>query len=244
MGKIDIVIYIFLFLLIIIGYSKGFIKQILSTANWLVALIGTIVLIKPFTAIMMNSSVSTSVNKSISNWIASKGSSLAEVYDPNIAHEQISKAITEVLKLPSFLANMIANGINVSSTATNITLADVLAPSIGNIVMAILSFIILFLGLFIILKILIKLINLAFSGGAIGFTNHLLGAVLGFVKGVLIISLIMLGLNVLASFIPSLNQTLVNDFSKASWSIGKYIYEHNPLLMLIEKFFHFNVNLG
>lgn len=40
MGIIDIAIIAIILLFLLIGFFKGFMKQILSTANWLLALVG------------------------------------------------------------------------------------------------------------------------------------------------------------------------------------------------------------
>lgn len=241
MGKIDIVIYILLLIMIFIGFSKGIIKQVLSTANWLVSLIGAFVLVKPFSKLMMKTPINDSVNKAITDWIATKGTALAVPYDPANSNEQIADAISQVLKLPKFIASIIAKGINISSTA-DLTLAEVLAPSITSVVITVLSFIALFIILLIVLKIIINLLNLVFDSGVLGLVNKLLGAALGLVKGALIISLIMLLVSVLSGVIPSLNEFLITDLKLGveSFSIGKYFYEKNPLLKLIEGSFSFD----
>jgi len=245
MGKIDLVIYILILLFTLIGYSKGFMKQVLSTANWLVALIGAFVFVKPFSSLMLKTTLSTNVNNNIADWISTKGPSFSVLFDNDNATSQLTDAIGD-LGLPKFISSIIANQVDFSEIAESITLAEVLAPSIGNIVMNIISFVLLFFILFVLLKLIIALVNIVFEGGVLGIFNRLLGGALGFLKAALFISILMLVLSILSGVIPSINQFIVADLGLDSdgFSIGKYFYESNPLIRLIKGSFSFEEILG
>lgn len=240
MGKIDIAIYILLFIMIVIGFSKGFFKQVLSTANWLVSLILAILLVKPFSSLMIKTSLQATINTKIGTWIATKGDIFNIAYDPSGGNVQISEAISEGLKLPKFIADLIANGINFN-VPEGTTLSDILAPSIGTIIMTVLSFVILFFGFLIIIKIVISLLNVVFDRGILGFVNKILGAALGLIKGAILISLAMLLVSILSGVLPSLNEFVITDLklSQEGFSIGKYFYEHNPIIELFKGSFSF-----
>lgn len=241
MGIIDIVIYILLLAMIIIGFSKGFFKQILSAANWLVSLILAILLVKPFSSLMGKTALQVSINSKVTAWVASKGDLFTMPYDPSSGNAQISEAISEHLKLPKFIADMIASGIKFD-VPDGTTLADLLGPAIGIIIMGILSFIILFIIFLIIIKIIVNLLNIVFDRGVLGLVNKLLGAALGLVKGLIIVSLAMLLVSVLSGVLPAVNEFLVSDLKLGtdSFSIGKYFYEKNPLVELFKGSFSFD----
>jgi uncharacterized membrane protein required for colicin V production len=240
MGKIDIAIYLLILVLVIIGFARGFFKQVLSTANWLVSLILAIVLVKPFSGLMQKTALQGTINNTIETWISSKDI-LNIAYDPSSGNAQISEAISEVLKLPKFIADIIAKGINFDVPAGT-TLAQVITPSIGVIVMTVISFLILFIGLIIILQIIIRFLNVVFDRGILGIFNKILGAVLGLAKGFIIVCLAMLLVSILSGVIPSLNEFLINDLKlgQEGFSIGKYFYENNPLVAFFKGSFSFD----
>ena len=241
MGKIDIAIYLLILVLLLIGYFKGFFKQILTTANWLVSLVLAIILVKPFSLLMQKTTLQATINTKIGEWVASKGDIFNIAYDPSSGNAQISEAINESLKLPKFIADLIAGGISFDVPAGT-TLVDVIAPAIGVIVMTVISFIILFVGLFIVLQIVIKILNIVFDRGVLGIFNKVLGALLGLVKGVILVSLIMLLVSILSGVIPSLNEFVIVDLKlgQEGFSIGKYFYEQNPLIELFKGSFSFD----
>lgn len=69
----------------------------------------------------------------------------------------------------------------------------------------ILGFIIVFIGASLILSLLGKLVSMVLKGINIGCLNHLFGLILGFVKGVVVVCVILL---VLVSFLPPSNKVL------------------------------------
>lgn len=237
MGKIDLAIIIIMLIFVIFGLIKGFMKQILSVANWLLSLIGSFLFVKPFSALLSKTALSTSINGKVANWIGTKGATFNEMVEPGRIKEQISQGISE-LGLPKFIADAIAGGINISGSEGDMTLAEILAPSIGSIILTVLSFIILFILFMIVLKILFGFLNNVFDEGILGAVNKLLGGLLGLIKGAVLISLVMLLLSAVSGIIPPLNNFLVADLD-SKIGIGKFFYEKNPLLTLIKGSFNF-----
>jgi uncharacterized membrane protein len=157
--------------------------------------------------------------------------------EPGRIKEQIAQGISE-LGLPKFIAEAIASGINIGGAEGDMTLAEVLAPSIGSIILTVVSFIMLFILLMIILKIIFNLLNNVFDEGILGAVNRLLGGVLGLIKGGVLVSLVMLLLSTISGIIPALNNFLVADLDSGI-GIGKFFYENNPLLVLVKGSFNF-----
>lgn len=237
MGKIDLAIIIIMLLFVLFGFIKGFMKQILSVANWLLSLIGSFLFVKPFSALLSKTAIATSINGKVANWIATKGATFNEMIEPGRIKEQIAQGISE-LGLPKFIAEAIASGINIGGAEGDMTLAEVLAPSIGSIILTVVSFIMLFILLMIILKIIFNLLNNVFDEGILGAVNRLLGGVLGLIKGGVLVSLVMLLLSTISGIIPALNNFLVADLDSGI-GIGKFFYENNPLLALVKGSFNF-----
>lgn len=238
MGKIDIAIYLILALFLILGFMKGFMKQILSVANWLISLIGAFTLTKPFTNLLVSTPLATDINTKILDWISKQGEIFTVPFNASDSSTQLSAAI-QALGLPSFIANIVAGGVKIEAGAGEVTLAQVLAPSIGRVIITIIAFILLFILLLIIMKLIIKLLNVVFNTGILGVINKILGGVLGLIKGLVLICLLMLLVSVLSSVIPSINEFVVGDLPQEGFSIARMFYDTNPLLKLIQGNFSF-----
>lgn len=240
MGKIDIAIILIIALFTVIGLFKGFMKQVLSVANWLVSLVGSFLLLKPVAAVLGKTALSTSINNKVANWISTKGDIFSQPLVTEQAGEQIAQGISE-LGLPKFIAEAISGWFKVSGTEGEKTLADVLAPAIGNIILTVIAFIALFIVLLIIFKIISGMLNNIVDNGILGALNKLLGGALGFIKGAVLVSIVMLLLSALSGVIPALNDFLVSDLKLGTdgFGIGKFFYEKNPLLGLLKGSFNF-----
>lgn len=238
MGKIELVILIFEGLFTLFGLFKGFVKQLMSAAGWLVSLVGAFLLTEKASVILKGSSLGDKIVAKITDWIA--GFPTFNIpFDAGNATEQLSTAISE-MGLPKFIADIIAKGVDFSSVPTSFTLAEVLSPSISSVIITIVTFIGLFVVIFILFKILGHFLNKLFSGKVLGFVNKILGAALGLVKATLIVCVLMLLLSTLSGMIPAVNDFVVADLSQNGLGIAKYLYESNPLVALIQGSFSFD----
>lgn len=240
MGIIDIVVILLTLIFILIGFKKGFFKQLLSFANWFLALIVSMFLVKPFTELISKTPVHGAVNNRIVAWIATKGPEFSQEYIAGAGSEQISEAISEGLNLPKFIADLVANGINFD-VPDGTTIADILAPSITHIVLYFISYLILFFGLMIILKITLSFFDKLFDKGVLGAVNQVFGGVLGAVKAFIIVSVAILILSIVGNLIPSVHDFLVSDLKldEDKFRLSKLIYEYNPLIELFKGFISF-----
>ena len=91
MGIIDIVIIVLFLFFMIIGFLKGFLKQIFSTFGWIVALIAATLLSKPAGNIIHSTSAGINLNSMVFEWIASKGETftqpISEIASPFISKD-------------------------------------------------------------------------------------------------------------------------------------------------------------
>lgn len=234
MGKIDIAIIIIALLFALIGLKKGFFKQLLSTANWFVSLILAFVLVKPVTNLLSDTNMAMSINTKIADWLATKGAVFTTPYDPS-QPDAMSEAITEILSLPKFIADLIVNNLNLD-VPSGTTLGDYLTPVFGHIILTVISFAILFLGMFIVIKIIARLLDKLFKGGILGVFNKILGVILGLGKAFILVSVVMLVLSMISPLITSLNDFLISDLklTEAGFGIGKYFYEENPMKLILK----------
>lgn len=241
MGKIDWIILCFTLFFVFLGFIKGFIKGVLSTANWLVSLLAPYFLAKPTARLLMKTSLYSNINLKVADWIASKGNTFSQPFDYVNYKDQLAEAIGE-LGLPRFIASLISGGINLNDAPAGMTLADVLAPAFSNIIITVIAAIVIFFLFLIFFKIIISLIDRVFKKGILGVVNRSLGAALGLVKAVIIVSVLMLLLSALSGVISSLNEFLVKDLhlESSGFGIGKFFYQQNPLIALFKKTFSFD----
>jgi uncharacterized membrane protein required for colicin V production len=245
MGKIDLAIIALALLFMLFGFIKGFVKGILSTANWLLSLVAPFLLTKPVAGLLMKTSIYISINGKVAAWIAAKGAAFNQPFDYTGYKEQLTNAISE-LGLPKFIASLISDGINISDAPADLTLAEVLAPAFSNIIVTMLAVIIIILFFMIVFKIIISLIGKLFNKGVLGTVNRILGAGLGLVKAYIFVSIIMLLTSALSGIIPALNDFVAADLNLGSdgFGIGKYFYESNPLIEMFKGTFSFDKIFG
>ena len=231
MGIIDIVIILLFAFFMIIGFLKGFLKQIFTTFGWIVALIAATLLSKPAGNIVFNTSVGVELNSKVFEWIASKGD-MFTVSIPELTPEHLNSALSN-LGIPSFLHEMVFKMIDLSSY-DNVCLANVIAPKIVVALLSCICFVLIFLVVFIFVKILAKLSSKIVRGSALGFFDGILGAAWSGVKVAIFVSLVMLGLSFVSTlpFGQEINSWVTNDMRLLddSFGIAKIFYEHNPLV--------------
>ena len=242
MGKIDIIILIILGVFALIGFAKGFIRQVLSFANLLVAIILAFVTVKPVSVFLSDTKLAPFIHEKVVEFLASKG----EIFTtpiPNDATNETLVPILDQLGLPGFIDKILLNLITIDETAYGLTFSEVLAQKIVPTLLIVISFIALVLVIFIVMKILIHFIDsFVKKSKAVSGINKLLGLALGFVKAIVIVSLLMLALSALGGLFPAINEFMIADMKIGieGYGIGKFIYEKNPVLWVFDNYIDLN----
>ncbi|HNZ77637.1 MAG TPA: CvpA family protein [Bacilli bacterium] len=242
MGKIDIIILIILGVFALIGFAKGFIRQVLSFANLLVAIILAFVTVKPVSVFLSDTKLAPFIHEKVVEFLASKG----EIFTtpiPNDATNETLVPILDQLGLPGFIDKILLNLITIDETAYGLTFSEVLAQKIVPTLLIVISFIALVLVIFIVMKILIHFIDsFVKKSKAVSGINKLLGLALGFAKAIVIVSLLMLALSALGGLFPAINEFMIADMKIGieGYGIGKFIYEKNPVLWVFDNYIDLN----
>jgi len=242
MGKIDIIILIILGVFALIGFAKGFIRQVLSFANLLVAIILAFVTVKPVSVFLSDTKLAPFIHEKVVEFLASKG----EIFTtpiPNDATNETLVPILDQLGLPGFIDKILLNLITIDETAYGLTFSEVLAQKIVPTLLIVVSFIALVLVIFIVMKILIHFIDsFVKKSKAVSGINKLLGLALGFAKAIVIVSLLMLALSALGGLFPAINEFMIADMKIGieGYGIGKFIYEKNPVLWVFDNYIDLN----
>ncbi len=234
MGILDMIIVILFLIFIITGFIKGFTKQTLSSFAWLIALGAATFLCKTLGSLIENTNIGFKLSNSISNWISVKGGEAVNVVVPTFTSDVLSEALHS-LGIPYIFHPFLINNIDVSE-AQNISIAEFVAPQITSFILIILSFLVIYLLTFLLVKLFSKILGDVIKNSPFGFIDRILGMIWGFLKSVIVISVLMLIVSAIMSLpIKSVNDWLLLDMKLESeqFSIAKFIYENNPILLII-----------
>jgi len=109
---------------------------------------------------------------------------------------------------------------------------QILAPSITEILFRVFSFVLLFIILYIVIKFFQLLLNKIIKKMGLGFSNRVLGGVLGLLKGLVLFAVIFFILSSLANLF--LSETLLSFVNNGV--VSKMLYD-NFILKIVELFY-------
>ena len=215
-------------LLFILGFTivcakRGFIDCFFGFISTLVALILAVTIAKSF----MNGTdglfgVRASLTKSLTKWF-----SKFDGFDVDISAVGTEAALNNA-DLPAVIAKLV-----LKSTSSTLEPGTTLGMLLGSTVARLLCLLLCAIVLFILIKIVIKILRgaltkIAESIPILDGVNALLGAIVGFLQAILILSVII---GVLTLF-PS--DTITNYF--ANTYLIKVLFDHNPLVAILGLF--------
>lgn len=238
MVLMDYIIIGIVLISLLIGFKKGFFKQLMGFAAILLAVLGAR-LLTPVTAdFVATTAVNQTIDDKIVTWLEAKDGIFTTAISSDPTPEQLEQAMGET-GLPGFIVNAIVKHFDIEVPAGETkTFAQLLSPEITRVIVVAITFIILIIVLWLVFFILAKILNKVFSFGVLGIINRILGGGMGLVKSVITVSLILLGLSVVAGLVPAVNDFLTGQLDGAgSVSVFKMLHENNPVNWLIDSVF-------
>ena len=234
--KITIIFLILLVAFIVIGIVRGFLFSLLSLAGFLIAVVCAFLLSKPVGDALTNSSIGTSMQGSIYDWILTKSNYAAYPLSQELAKEMLPEMLNEI-GIPNFLNSFIISLIlpYIPEVATE-PIGQYIAHGVANIALVVISFLVLLIVFSIALLFLKRFAKEVNKIPVVGLVNRLLGAVFGLAMGVVFLIVVSYGLNFVA-LIPGANEWLVSELrltDSSSWSFAKMLYEQNVIGTLIQ----------
>lgn len=216
---------IVLILMVVLGVKdgkKGFVACVFSVLSTVVSLILAFSLMKPMLGWtdgfwglqgVLQDSVTTVFGKI-------KGLNI------DVSNQGLETALTNI-NLPKFLVNMVVDEFGNASLPVGTTVGALLGQSLGELIAGVISWIVIYLlskyvVFFIFKKVLTKLLD---KIPVVGKANHVIGFVVGALKGLLIVSAIF----AVIALIPS---TAIGTFFSKCWFVG-LLYNHNPLHVIL-----------
>lgn len=234
--KITIIFLILLVAFIVIGIVRGFLFSLLSLAGFLIAVACAFLLSKPVGDALTNSSIGTSMQGSIYDWILTKSNYAAYPLSQELAEDLLPEMLNEI-GIPNFLNSFIISLIlpYIPEVATE-PIGQYIAHGVTNIALVVISFLVLLIVFSIALLFLKRFAKGVNKIPVVGLVNRLLGAVFGLAMGVVFLIVVSYGLNFVA-LIPGANEWLVSELrltDSSSWSFAKMLYEQNVIGTLIQ----------
>ena len=234
--KITIIFLILLVAFIVIGIVRGFLFSLLSLAGFLIAVACAFLLSKPIGDALTNSSIGTSMQGSIYDWILTKSNYAAYPLSQELAEDLLPEMLNEI-GIPNFLNSFIISLIlpYIPEVATE-PIGQYIAHGVANIALVVISFLVLLIVFSIALLFLKRFAKGVNKIPVVGLVNRLLGAVFGLAMGVVFLIVVSYGLNFVA-LIPGANEWLVSELrltDSSSWSFAKMLYEQNVIGTLIQ----------
>lgn len=220
MNFIDIIVIIFIALLFLDGYKKGFIKTLFDTIGVIVAFF----LSNKFNYIVENFLLShTKLYIKVHDFFELKAKGFTQILQNG--SEDITNAFSETMKLPVELQNVVSNMFN-TSVSSNIDSFSLFVDKISVIVIRSLSFLITFLFIYIVLVLASNLINVLFKLPVLNLINRIFGATIGAIKAVIVLYIVFALCSPLIGFVKE--NTVINEILESESS--KVFYDNNIIL--------------
>ena len=232
---IDIALIAVLVIFSILGLKKGFLKSVLSIFSWIVCLFvacltakyvaGWINGLYDFSA-LIGGKISKSLIKT-NNFFAQS----VNVYETAGKDALINAIPGNINKLLTQLIKVVFSNSKIDMSSSD-SIGLVVGTSLGHICMVIIAGILVFIVLKIAAALLSKLFTNIEKTKVLGSLNKILGGILGFLKGALIVGVINLIL-VATSMVPLLNK-LYTPLIQDNTHVEKVVY--NKTDELFEKY--------
>lgn len=238
MGIVDIVLIIIMLITIIIGYKKGFMKEVLNKFG-IIVIIGFSIMFAGQVALILKTSNMFTIHSSIYN---SLYNGLFEKMSSYSADASVADIISEAFGLNPFFASIVSNMIGSTNASTLAETIEFIAESITNIFMNIIGFGMIFIIGMLVLFILFSIARGLRNSKAIRVLDGILGVALSSIITLAFIFVLFALLRWLMGFdwFPeALNDWISKDLclnDPNTFRISKAIYENNVLINLISIF--------
>ena len=196
---LDGFIIVFALILVLIGARRGFIGSIVRFFSGIIRLLLSILLAKPVATLI---SCTTKIDERLFDKYHRSASLISDKFNVNLVgmnDDSLSEFVGDALqdaKIPKLFRGLFQNIFSINAESINscesVTLADMMGVAIANMIIVLISFVTVFL-LLVIVGFVIKRLSVRMSTSTTLFarTNKWLGAILGFVKSVVIILVVL-----------------------------------------------------
>ena len=204
MNIVDIIILAILFLSVIYGLYRGFIRTLLNVG----CLLGALFVAFSFSGKLADAVLS---NEGIVSTLSTYTESTQKVGDLDLAGSDVSsltdsliEKVLENVNLPEPIAVLLRNNLSTQSFAQSgvTSVNDYVSGTIVSSVVDILSFLLCFAAAYIVLALFMSLIHHIFKFKVLRAADSLVGGAFGLLRGFLLLYILFLLVPVLSTIIP------------------------------------------
>lgn len=226
---LSVSIGVFLLLMVLYGHYKGFLRIALSFSALILSLLTVQLAVPKVTAYLQeNTTISKTIGntllKAVESELAKNGEiqALMEMQNPTLQKEMIER-----LKIPEQIKQVLLENNNreIYQRLNVEKFVDYVSAYLSNILLKLIVSAVLFLVVYIGLHVLIWWLNLFARLPILHGINHLAGAALGGVQGLLIVWLFFLAVQFCTNM--SWSVTVLSQIQKSVWL--DFLYENNLL---------------
>jgi uncharacterized membrane protein required for colicin V production len=217
MNTADIVMIVFILLMLVIGFSKGFVKMAIGLLTGIAAFIASAFLARPIANALREFAIFDGAKSAIQKFFTDKS---------DAATKTIAQTVNDIV-MPDFMKQSLLKDFpNPSQTLK--AGADTLADKVFFLMLMCIAFVLLLIVIRIVFFIIEKSMESAFKKIKIlDATNRILGAAFSLLQSALVIYIVLAIIALLASRIPSIVSVISDS------SIVSKLYFNNVLLQLL-----------
>jgi len=218
----------------IIGFFKGFLKQVGKIISIVVTVVLCIMFFKQLASLIQGLGFVSEWQQKLLEWLNSKGE-LFSTGMRDLGEDKVKSAL-DSLRIPPFIMDPIIEKINFE-TLPEESLAAYIAPRLIEYACYAIAFLVIFVVTIIVVSILIKILSKVINIVPLaGLANRLLGLAFGVLKIGLILWVAFYAVSFL-SVVPSIQEAVNNFISKRIVTddsvVVSFVYEHNLLIDII-----------
>lgn len=239
MNWLTIVILIFLIIETLLGSKRGFFKSVLSLLAVVLAMFFTYYTSPKVAAYICNETdikdvITERVEQTLANTLLEGGASSEESQSDDADSMESRSQQTDMLQqsgLPTYLQQVLGENSNAEfyRALGADTFVHYMAGYISTVIINILAYLVTYIALWLLLRIMANALGLVSRLPILHGLNRVGGAIFGFGKGLLIVTLVFLLITMFGQ-IP-LGSTLFSQIETSP--LLQWFYENNPLINLV-----------
>ncbi len=226
---LDIIIIAIIALTIFLAAKRGFIRTLLGSASFIIAIVVSLLLLDPVKELFINSPAAQNSRDSISDTLAGFVSADSENYDPKLLEDN-SGFITMISMFgidEDEIQEKWAEWRHENTEKLRADIEEYVSIPVVNAVTTFLSFIVLFIGSMLILKLAAFLLDRFCRLPVLKQANTFLGVALGVIMAIIEVYLFVALINTLLPYGSQLGWSFFKDLDAEDTLLFKWFCEHN-----------------
>ncbi len=227
---LDIAVAALLVVCTAIGVRRGFIKSVVRLLGFVVAVVGAAIVSMPVAQYIyktfFHTMIESAVSQKVQEGVTAAATSLSEQVAAVLS--SLPRGVQSLLTAYGADGNHLSGAAQTGEALVSTVMNDVITP-LCTAVLQVIVFLVLFLVLFLIIRLFGKVLDKIFASlPVIKQVNGLLGGVLGFAEGVLILFVLCFALQLYMTLTGA--DSVLTSSQLAQTRLLNFAMTHNPIL--------------